>query len=239
MIQKAIVSGVLALGIAAIPLVVHAAPEMAKQAHIAASSNGFLEFHPDLRWRKEGLRQYEAGAHADAFAAFKRSARYSDKGSQAMVGQMYWNGEGVDANRPAAYAWLDLAAERGYIEFLTLREQYWARLSESERSEALAMGKEIYAEYGDDVAKPRLVQMLNRGRKSTTGSRTGFRGALTVLIPGNGNWISLDGEQYYNDVYWKPEQYFKWQDQIWKDNARGHVEVGALSTDTPPKPPTE
>jgi len=33
--------------------------------------------------------------------------------------------------------------------------------------------------------------MLNKGRRVTTGSRTGFKGALTIMLSGNGGWISL------------------------------------------------
>ncbi|MFO1494310.1 MAG: hypothetical protein U1F26_06575 [Lysobacterales bacterium] len=239
MIQKLIGCSVLALGLAAAAPVLHAAPEMAKPAHLAANTEGFLQYHPDLRWRKEGLQRMEDGKAELAFEAFMRSAKYADKGSQAMIGEMYWKGEGVTVDRPRAYAWMDLAAERGYRDFLTLREHYWLNLSEREREQALKVGADIYAEFGDDVAKPRLEKVIDRGRRQATGSRTGFRGALTVLIPGNGDWISIDAEQYYNDRYWQPDQYFQWQDQIWRDTERGRVEVGALSTEDGTKPATQ
>lgn len=233
MIQKLLIGSALTMSLLTAAPVIQASAPMAKPAHAAANSSGFLEYHPDLRWRKEGLGLYTDGKHELAFAAFKRSSRFADKGSQAMIGEMLWKGEGVAVDKPAAYAWMDLASERGYRDFLTLREHYWLNLSEAEREQALEIGQDIYAEFGDDVAKPRLERMINRGRKAATGSRTGYRGALTVLIPGNGDWISIDGEQYYNDRFWQPDQYFKWQDQIWRDTERGRVEVGAVTT-----PPT-
>jgi uncharacterized protein len=220
----------IALSIGACPMLhaVNAAPD---PAHVAAASEGFLQYHPDLRWRKVGLGHYEDGRLDLAMEALKRSARYADKGSQAMVAEMYWNGEGTTADRAAAYAWMDLAAERGYKDFLAVRENYWSNLSLEEQTRALEIGQEVYAEYGDEVAKPRLERKINKGRRGTTGSRTGFKGALTVLLPGNGGWISLDAEQYYNDKFWQPEQYFEWQDQLWQEPYRGRVEVGAATAE--------
>lgn len=214
----------------------HAINKHADPAHAAAASEGFLQYHPDLRWRKEGLGRYEDGKLQLALQAFMRSSRYADKGAQAMVAEMYWKGEGTDADKATAYAWMDLAAERGYKDFLAVREHYWSQLSPEERERALAVGQQVYAEYGDDVAKPRLERKINQGRRHTTGSRTGFKGALTVLLPGNGDWITLDAEQYYSDKFWQPERYFEWQDQIWREPYRGKVEVGAVSEMTPEQP---
>jgi hypothetical protein len=233
---RLIAISILALAIAS------TAPQLAAQnsapqaAHSAAASEGFLRYHPDLRWRKVGLERYEAGLHDKALDAFIRSSRYADKGSQAMVAEMYWNGEGTAVDRARAYAWMDLAAERGYKDFTAIREHYWNSLDKHERERALSVGKDIYADFGDDVARPRLERKINQGRRQTTGSRTGFKGALTVMLPGNGNWIRLDGEQYYNDRFWQPELYFEWQDQIWREPYRGRVEVGAITEDDQDKP---
>lgn len=201
----------------------------ADKPHVAAMTEGFLKYHPDLRWRRIGLERFEDGEHADALEAFKRSARFADKGSQAMVAEMYWSGQGTAVDRARAYAWMDLAAERGYKDFLKIRERYWQQLDPAEQERALAIGQEVYAEYGDAVAKERLERKLGQGRRNVTGSRTGFVGSLTVLVPGNGSWITLDGSQYYEDRFWKPEQYFEWQDQIWREPYRGVVEVGELT----------
>ena len=162
---------------------------------------------------------------------FQQAARWGDKLSQAMLAELYWQGEGVKQDRARAYAWMDLAAERGYKDFLAVREHYWSELSPEEQKRALEIGQQVYADYGDEVAKPRLEKTINKGRRGTTGSRTGFKGALTVLLPGNGNWISLDAEQYYSDKFWQPEQYFEWQDQLWQEPYRGRVEVGAVTTE--------
>jgi hypothetical protein len=221
----------LLLAIAATVIAVRPAdarPKMADPAHIAAQSEGFLAYHPDLRWRKEGLGLYEDGKLELAYKAFLRSSRYADKGAQAMVAEMLWKGEGVERDRALAYAWMDLAAERNYPDFVKLREYYWQQLDARERERAIAEGREIYADFGDDVAKPRLERELEKGRRQITGSRTGFKGALTIYVPSGAGWVGLSGEQYYSDRFWKADQYFEWQDQVWRDQSRGRVEVGAL-----------
>ncbi|HWS25001.1 MAG TPA: hypothetical protein VN259_00380, partial [Xanthomonadales bacterium] len=123
------VIGALALALASVAprlLATNPAPEA---PHAVATSEGFLQYHPDLRWRKIGLERYEQGKFDVALDAFVRSSRYADKGSQAMVAEMYWKGEGTDVDRARAYAWMDLAAERGYKDFLAVREHYWASLN--------------------------------------------------------------------------------------------------------------
>ena len=124
------------------------------------SSAGFLSAHPDLRWRAEGLDALEKDRAGEAFDYFKRAARYADKPSQAMVAEMLWTGTGVPADRPLAYAWMDVAAERAYIPFLAKREQYWNALSAAEQARALEIGAGIYDEYADTVAKERLERLL-------------------------------------------------------------------------------
>lgn len=220
-----------ALGSLLIPQLGSAAEEGAKpeQPEALTQSASFLSGHPDLRWRTEGAKSYFDGRYEDALKQFKRAARHADKPSQAMVAEMYWRGEGVEADRAIAYAWMDLAAERHYRDLLIKRERYWADLEPTERERALVIGDAIYAEYGDAVAKPRIEAALRRARNQTTGSRTGFVGALKVMISdGAGGFLEVDGSQYYAAKYWKPEEYFRWQEQVWTDAPRGQVDVGEL-----------
>lgn len=195
----------------------------------AVLTEGFLAAHPDLRWRREGVQAYEKGDYEAALTFFKRAARHADKPSQALLADMHWRGQGTAADRALGYIWMDLAAERLYQDFLVFRERYWAELSEAERSDALARGQALYAEYGDDVAKPRLEKVLRRERRNVTGSRLGFVGNLTIIPqtgPLAGTGMTLSGERYYAKEYWEPERYWRLQDEIWKAPLRGRVRVG-------------
>ena len=137
-------------------------------------SAGFLSSHPDLRFRLNGQKRYEEGEYAEAFSFFQRAAYYGDKPAQGMVAEMLWNGQGTEQDRALAYAWMDLAAERGYEGFVGHRERYWATLDEAERARALEIGQAVYAKYGDDASEPRLAAVLHRERARQTGSRVGL-----------------------------------------------------------------
>ncbi len=128
-----------------------------------ASSADFLAYHPDLDNRRMGMDAYKRASFDYALRYFHWAARYADKPSEAMLASMYWDGTGVTQNRPLAYAWMDLAAERGYPGLLAFRERYWQELSDDERKRAIDLGQPLYSEYGDAVAKPRLGVLLRRG----------------------------------------------------------------------------
>lgn len=189
---------------------------------------GFLNAHPDLRYRLLGLERYKQQRHEDAFKFFQRAAFYADKPSQGMIGEMLWNGQGVPQDRALAYAWMDLAAERGYAGFLGLRERYWNALNEEERKRAVAEGQAIYAKYGDAAATPRIDTVLRRERRRMTGSRTGFAGSLTIYVPGPGGHQSIDGSKFYDERYWDPAQYRQWHDATWAAPRIGRVDVGEV-----------
>ncbi len=155
-----------------------------------------------------------------------------------------WEGRGVEPNRAQAYAWMDLAAERDYVVFVAHREKYWNALSPQEREQALEFGRALYAEYGDAVAQPRLERRIRRDLRKMTGGRTGHRGhavkvyqapdySPTGSVISNGR-LYLGGElnDYYHARYWKPADYWQWQDQIYAEIPHqwrvGAVEVGEV-----------
>ena len=53
----------------------------------------FMQGHPDLMWRMRGRAAYAKGEYAYARDCFERAARFADKPSQAMLGEMHWNGD--------------------------------------------------------------------------------------------------------------------------------------------------
>lgn len=195
---------------------------------VVVMDQGYLDGHPDQLWRARGVELLGQGRGAEVVKNLRVAARYGDKPSQALLGALLWEGVEVPMDRAAAYAWMDLAAERGYREYLVTREEYWEDLSESERAKAVKVGGPIYDKYADVVAKPRLNNQLRRATRSITGSRTGFIANLTI-IPMDRYAADITGDRYYDRRHWDPKQYWRVQDQLWNPKApRGHVEVGPL-----------
>lgn len=191
-------------------------------------SEGFLNAHPDMKYRQTGLNAYELGEFERAMTQFKRAARYADKPSQGMVAEMLWRGEGVEQDRAAAYAWMDLAAERHFRIMLIQRESYWEALTPEERELALTIGETLYAEMGDVVAKPRLERAMRRAKSKSTGSRTGFVGNLVIQFDTPAGPVTIDGSTYYHPDLWDPKRYWAWQEKHWKNPPRGVVDIGPL-----------
>lgn len=224
---------------ALLPFALHAPLALAAKPSPAAAPDptedpmmitaGFLSGHPDLRFRLLGIEKRDAGKMEQAFGFFQRAGFYADKPSQAMVAEMLWNGTGTPVNRALAYAWMDLAAERGYEGFLDLRERYWAALTPEERDRALQEGPAVYARFGDEAARPRIDAALRRERRQVTGSRTGATGNLRIVVPGLVGTTEIDGSKFYDDRYWDPEKYQAWQDSVWAKPKVARVDVGAAT----------
>lgn len=191
---------------------------------------GFLSHHQDLRYRLLGLEAYKNKKFDDAHHFFRRASYYADKPSQGMVAEMYWKGEGVPRDRALAYAWMDLAAERGYRGFIGLREQYWTQLDAAERDRAVAEGTAVYARFGDAAAKPRYEQQLRQGRKKMVGSRTGYVGTIQIEVPGAAGSQTIDGSKFYDERYWDAKKYWAWTDATWMKPRVGRVDIGEVET---------
>jgi len=197
-------------------------------------TEGFLSAHPDLRWRREGLHSYTNQRYDEAMDHFLNAARYADKPAQAMIAEMYWKGIGVSQDRAIGYAWMDLAAERYYSNFIIKREQYWGEMTSAEQAAAIERGQPLLVEYGDSAAKPRMARMLRRNR-NVTGSRVGFTGNLEIIPftgPNAGRGVRIRADEYYAAKYWQPDKYFEWQDQMWDapPARKGRVDVGDIES---------
>ena len=191
-----------------------------------AISAGFLNYHPDLQYRGYGIEAYAKKDFARAMTLFRRAAYFGDKPSQAMIAEMYDRGEGVEQDKALAYAWMDLAAERAYVDFLGLRERYWAALDEAGRARAVSEGERLYAMFGDAAAKPRFATQLRRGSKEIVGSRTGFAGNVKINIPGPAGEETIDGTKFKDISYWDADKYWAMQDRIWRNPKGLRVNVG-------------
>jgi hypothetical protein len=168
--------------------------------------------HPNELWRVRALRALKLGQTQRAVDAFRTAAGYADKYSQHALSLLYWHGAGVARDRALAYAWSDLAAERGYRDLLLVREKMWLELSNAERARARELGPGLYARFGDAVARPRMEWELRKARGRITGSRLGFE-KDRVLFAQNRSDVSPD------DVFarerWAPADYWKAEERAW------------------------
>ena len=197
----------------------------------------FMQGHPDLFWRVRGRAFYARAEYERARKCFELAASFSDKPSQAMLGEMHWEGLGGPRDRELGYAWMDLAAERLYEDFYILRERYWAQLDAGQREQALRRGQKLLRKYGDAKAKPRLAKVMVRERSKGIDA-AGFFGNLPIIPPSGAgrDSITLRGSEYFDDTFWAPDAYFAWQDTIWKTlYSTGRVEVGEPSRLAPAK----
>ncbi len=223
------VSTLLLLALLAAPLAVSgASPVEDPTQDKLMVTGGFLTAHPDLRFRLLGIEELKKKDYSAALRFFQRAAYYGDKASQAMLAEMYWNGQGTAPDPAVAYVWMDLAAERGYEGFLLLRERYWEELTEEQRERAVVQGQELYARYGDEATKPRIAGVLLRERRGAVGSRTGFAGNAKIYVPGPSGFEQIDATKFYDPKYWDPEKYQAWHDSIWMKPRVGKVTVGEL-----------
>jgi len=224
MLKRLALLTLLPLTLATLPAWVLAKDDPADDPRVISA--GFLNFHPDLQYRSYGMEAYKRKKFEYALVLFRRAAYFGDKPSQGMIGEMHGKGEGVPRDMALAYAWMDLAAERGYIGFITLRERYWKTMSAAERARALVEGQAIYAQFGDAAAKPRFANQLRRGSKEGVGSRTGFNNNVKIRIPGPSGEESIDGSKFKDASYWDPKKYWAMQDRIWRNP--GKVNVGQV-----------
>lgn len=206
---------------------------------IITTSSTFLEGHPDVRHRNSGNTALRGGFHEDAAMHFRKAASFADKPSQAVYAEMLWDGIGMGQDRALAYAWMDLAAERGNALLVAKREQYWAALGEAERARALQVGKDVYARYGDEVAQPRQEEVMRKARRNVTGSRVGFVGPLRIRLPGPGGGFDgagyeVSGDQMYARELWEPAEYWAWQDAVTDRTLRAFIRIGDLEQEPAP-----
>ncbi len=196
--------------------------------------------HPNELYRIYANKAAASGDWSDAARNFRIAARHADKYSQHRLSMLYWHGVGVGTDRVEAYIWADLAAERGYPQFLAIREKMWAELTPQQQAEVPERGRRMVAEYADAVAKPRAERAIAQGKRQMTGSRTGFDAGVIVSSIGPGNQLfgSLGGTNLkvmYDASRTDPKKYWAFEDYVWKE---GMIKVGEIEAvpDAPDTP---
>jgi uncharacterized protein len=207
--------------------------------------------HPDQEGEFKGVLHFAKGDYVGAMKYFLDGARYADKLSQLCIGLMYLNGNGVRKDPVTAYAWLAIAAERKYPKFVATRDEVWSGLNAGQQQKAIALTEKLSLEYGDAVAKPRMVAQLMQDMLEGTQSHVGYDdGRIKAYVPQIGKpngedattscgTSSIAGAPIsgcYNALAknsLKPNDYFRSRDAEWE----GTVTVGALQTvGDPPAP---
>lgn len=210
---------------------------------ITAMNNASTWGHPDLFGEYAGMRLYSEGHYKAAIKYFKYGARYADKLSQLSIGLMYANGQGVEKDPVTACAWLALAAERKFPSFLATRNRVCEALTPAQHDQAVAVLGKLMPEYGDAVAKKRMVRALDMAKTEGTGSRLGFdSGIMTAGVNancggpkvGDSPVAGCGSTDFWSPWRWDPKKYFAARDARW----RGTVTVGSLQDMAKPAPKT-
>ncbi|HET8941622.1 MAG TPA: sel1 repeat family protein [Rudaea sp.] len=200
-------------------------PEVQKT--LEAMHNASTWFHPDLYGMTQGFQDYAAHRYKAAIKHFEYGALYADKLSQLCLGLMYLNGEGTAKDPGTALAWLELAAERGYPQFVATRDQVARSLNLIQRERAKKAHEILVKRYGDAVAKHRMAVQLRQGMMNFTGSRTGYDSGVVQISPVKcgpalvigGRLVPQIGCGAMNDFLakdnWEPRQYFAARDREW------------------------
>jgi hypothetical protein len=224
------------------------------QKTLRAMSDASTWYHPDLFGEFAGMRHFAHHDYKGALKYFEVGAYYADKLSQLSIGLMHLNGEGVAKDPVQAYAWLDLAAEREYPDFVATRDRVKAALSPEQLKKAQDLRSTLAQRYADNVAKPRMEQQLRFGMEQMTGSRTGFDFGVshdsTKGLLCHGSSLDINGMAVPEagcgsaDIYaasrWQPDKYFALRDSQWKATVTvGDIQQDASKPSAPPANPGE
>ncbi|HRQ65502.1 MAG TPA: hypothetical protein PKZ76_11695 [Xanthomonadaceae bacterium] len=166
-------------------------PAWAGAQSIAALPGHYFHHMGELAYKREDYR--------NARTLFERSAHWGDKLSQFNLGVIHYQGQGVPVNKPMAWAWFAVSAERRYARMEKTASMVWQELDAAGRAEAERLYEDLLARYGDAVAVPRAERRMERERRNVTGSRTGMVGNLVVIDPGTGQ--SWDGTRFYDPKF--------------------------------------
>lgn len=139
--------------------------------------------HPDQYGQLTGMQDYTAGHYKAAMRQFLIGARYADKLSQLSIGLMYLQGQGVTRDPVQALAWISLSAERRYPKFVATRDQLAAQLSQAQQTQARQRLEELMQQYGDAIAKPRMVLAMHESMQYVNPAGRSPQDAYTYLGP--------------------------------------------------------
>lgn len=195
-----------------------AAPSWLHAQSIAALPGHYFHHMGELAYKREDYR--------NAQTLFERSAHWGDKLSQFNLGVIHYQGQGVPVNKPLAWAWFAVSAERRYARMEKTASVVWQELNATDRVEAERLYQDLIARYGDAVAVPRAERRMERERRNATGSRTGMVGNLVVLDPRTGQ--TWDGTRFYDPKFFNFAGLMEREAILMDAMDRGRVELRDL-----------
>ena len=130
-------------------------------------------FLPGLYYFNKGCDYEKRGDTKAAIDAWEIAAGWAMKDAQLKLGLAYFQGKGVDADRPRGLAWLALAAERKDASYEAVLATAWDEASASEHDRANALWRELRKANGDDTALPRARNRFTTELDRMTGSHIG------------------------------------------------------------------
>lgn len=194
-------------------------------------SDSSVHYDQVFRWR--AMAAFEQGDVASAIRNFERAARYADKPSQFALGVIHMKGDGVPRDRALAFAWLDVAAERGYEEIVEQRDLLWAQMTDGERAAGKFLSARLFKTYGDDKAKPRHRSKTLAALQHSLGKSKSVRDDVIVTDMMNCSAGLVDltrgnacSERDFFASRFDPDRYWRVQDAAW--GRGGIVDVGPV-----------
>lgn len=147
---------------------------------------GMEKFLPGDYYYCLGAQNYGTEHTEAAQRFFKEAAGWASKPAQYVLGIMALNGDHQPMDRPLAYAWFTLAAERNTPRFVQPRDQLKAVLKPDELRRAEAYLADMRHTYADAVAAPR--------------AETRYRDGMAMLKDKAGSSYCMAGSQDFREL---------------------------------------
>ena len=134
---------------------------------------------PDLvagTWQEdqaEADQYYETGVYNKAFKIYLGLAKRGVSHSQAMVSQMYSDGEGTKMKANDAYAWAVLAAQRGASDLVERRDSLYEQSANQQSAQKKA--DKLLSKYGRDALKKKADSKAKLKQNTKSGGCTGSK----------------------------------------------------------------
>lgn len=192
----------------------------------------YIEHAPSTESLVRATDAYRAGQFGRAMDHYLGAARWADKFAQYNIGIMHLRGEGVEFNPVRGWAWLEVAAERGYPQFRQSADALWDLFNEEERQAARTIfEEEIAPRYGDETTFQRTEREMRFRKGDATGSRLGSRGMLQMLRVYETQDTQRDGVEYFAPEKWDFATLARYETALMQSIAEEQVEIGELELD--------